>query len=98
MQRGVIASPAIISVLSDGFKLHRSISAEEVRYYAMYWDKVVVAGSDIVYVEIPEEDVLIETGVIERPHVRLYGTLEGAAVGHSFALGIMSKTQFESQA
>lgn len=86
MQRGVIASPAIISIHGDGFTMERSISAEELRYYAMYWDKVVIPGSNLVYVGIPEEDVLIETGVIERPRVGFSGAWGGADIGHSFAL------------
>lgn len=86
MQRGVIASPAIISIHGDGFTVERSISAEELRYYAMYWDKVVIPGSNLVYVGIPEEDVLIETGVIERPRVGFSGNWGGADIGHSFAL------------
>lgn len=86
MQRGVIASPAIISIHGDGFTMERSISAEEVRYYAMYWDKVVIPGSNLVYVGIPEEEVLIETGVIDRPRVGFSGTWGGANIGHSFAL------------
>lgn len=86
MQRGVIASPAIISIHGDGFTMERSISAEEVRYYALYWDKIVIPGSNLVYVGIPEEDVLIETGVIDRPRVGFSGSWGGADLGHSFAL------------
>jgi hypothetical protein len=86
MQRGVIASPAIISIHGNGFTMERSISPEEVRYYALYWDKIVIPGSNLVYVSIPEEDVLIETGVIDRPRVGFSGTWGGADVGNSFAL------------
>lgn len=86
MQRGVVASPAIISIHGDGFTMERSISAEEVRYYALYWDKIVIPGSNLVYVAIPEEDVLIKTGVIDRPRVGFSGLWGGADIGHSFAL------------
>lgn len=86
MQRGIIASPAIISIHGNGFTMERSISPEEVRYYALYWDKIVIPGSNLVYVAIPEEDVLVETGVIDRPRVGFSGTWSGADVGNSFAL------------
>jgi hypothetical protein len=86
MQRCVIASPAIISIHGNDFTMERSISAEEVRYYAMYWDKVVIPGSNLVYIGIPEEDVLIETGVIDRPRVGFSGSWGGVDIGHSFAL------------
>lgn len=86
MQRGVIASPVIISIHSNGFTMERSISPAEVRYYALYWDKIVIPGSNLVYVAIPEEDVLVETGVIDRPRVGFSGAWSGADVGNSFAL------------
>lgn len=86
MERGVIASPALISISLTGFTMKRSISPEEIRYYALYWDKVVIPGSNLVYVGIPEEDLLKETGVVERPLVNFGGMWGGADVGHSFAI------------
>jgi len=86
MERGVIASPALIDITSNGFMMKRSISPEEIRYYALYWDKVVIPGSNLVYVGVPEEEVLIETGVIERPRVGFQGSWGGSDLGHSFAI------------
>lgn len=86
MLRGVVASPALINITFNGFTMERSISAEEIRYYALYWDRVVIPGSNLVYVGIPEEEILIETGVIERPRVGFSGTWGGADLGHSFAI------------
>lgn len=86
MERGVIASPGIITIHGDGFTMERSISPQEVRYYAMYWDKVVIPGSNLVYIGIPEEDLLIESGVIERPRVQFSGRWSGVDVGRSFAI------------
>jgi hypothetical protein len=86
MERGVIASPALIDITFDGFTMKRSISSEEIRYYALYWDKIVIPGSNLVYVGVPEEELLIETGVIERPRVSFGGSWGGSDLGHSFAL------------
>lgn len=86
MERGVVASPALIDITLSGFTMKRSISKEEIRYYSLYWDKVVIPGSNLVYVGVPEEDILIQTGVIERPLVGFSGTWSGSDLGHSFAL------------
>jgi len=86
MSRGVIAAPAIINIHGDGFTMERGLSPQEVRYYALYWDKIVIPGTNLVYVGLPEEDILIESGVIERPRVGFQGSFSSADVGHSFAV------------
>ena len=86
MSRGVIAAPAIINIHGDGFTMERGLSPQELRYYLLYWDKVVIPGTNLVYVRLPEEDILIESGVIERPRVGFKGSISGADLGHSFAV------------
>ena len=86
MTRGVIAAPAIISIHGDGFTMERGLSPQEIRYYTLYWDKVVIPGSNLVYVGLPEEEILIESGVIERPLVGFQGSFGGAQIGNSFAI------------
>lgn len=86
MSRGVVAAPAIINIQGDGFMMERGLSPEEIRYYALYWDRVVIPGSNLVYVGLPEEEVLIESGVVERPRVGFQGSFGGAELGHSFAI------------
>lgn len=77
MDRGVIASPGIIIPLAQGFRMDRSISPEELRYYVMYWDKVVIPGNNLVYISIPEEEDLISCGAIERPRIGFQGSFQG---------------------
>lgn len=83
MDRGVIASPGIITPLPQGFKMERSISPEELRYYVMYWDKVVIPGNNLVYIGIPEEEDLISCGAIERPKVGFQGSFQGDQVTYA---------------
>lgn len=80
MDRGVIASPGIITPLAQGFKMERSISPEELRYYVMYWDKVIIPGNNLVYIGIPEEEDLISCGAIERPRISFQGSYQGNQV------------------
>jgi hypothetical protein len=77
MERGVIALPALIDITLNGFTMKRSISPEEIRYYALYWDKIIIPGSNLIYVGIPEEELLIETGVVERSRVNFSGAFWG---------------------
>jgi hypothetical protein len=77
MDRGVIAAPGIIRPLEQGFVVERSISNEELRYYILYWDKVVIPGNNMVYIAVPEEDELIASQAIVRPKVQFHGTYQG---------------------
>lgn len=77
MDRGIIASPGIITPLPQGFKIERSISSEELRYYIMYWDKVVIPGNNLVYIGLPEEENLISCGALERPRISFQGSYQG---------------------
>ena len=80
MNRGVIAAPAIIKPLRDGFVMERSISKEELRYYILYWDKVVIPGNNLVYIEVPEEKELIACESISRPRIQFQGSFRGDQV------------------
>jgi hypothetical protein len=80
MDRGVIAAPDIIRPLEQGFVMERSISKEELRYYILYWDKVVIPGNNLVYIAVPEEEELIASQAIVRPRVQFQGTYQGSQV------------------
>lgn len=83
MDRGVIASPGIIKPLAQGFQMERSLTPEELRYYILYWDKVVIPGNNLVYIGLPDEELLIESGAIERPRIGFNGRFEGDQVTHA---------------
>lgn len=99
MTRGVIATPAIISMHGDGFTMERGLSPQEIRYYALYWDRVVIPGSNLIYVGLPEEEILIQSGVIERPRVGFQGSFGGADIGNSFAIAqsVVAKKLMEEE-
>jgi len=62
--RGVIAAPGTAQVLADRTIIGGQISPEQIRYYALYWDKIIIPTSNIVRQAVPDEDLLIESGVI----------------------------------
>jgi hypothetical protein len=77
--RGVIASAGVISISGDTVHFGKPLSAEQVRYYALYWDRIVIPANNVIYQPVAEEDILIETGVIERPVMALGGPYYGGA-------------------
>lgn len=80
MRRGVVAAQAIVHRLPRGFQIERSISAEDLRFYVLYWDHVVIPGNNLIYVRVPEEEELIAAGAISRPRVQFTGRFEGDQV------------------
>lgn len=83
MDRGIIAAPGIIKPIDRGFVMERSISAQKLRYYVMYWDKVVIPGNNLVYISVPEESDLIASGAISRPRVEFRGSFSGDQVTYA---------------
>lgn len=77
MKRGLIAAPGIINRLPEGFEMKRSLSLDEMRYYALYWDKVVIPSNNLVHIGVPQEDAFISAGAIERPNIGFQGSYEG---------------------
>lgn len=79
--KGVIAAAGTVQVLADRTIIGGQLSPEQIRYYALYWDKIVIPANNIVHQAIPDEDLLIESGVIERPQIRFTGGFGGSQVG-----------------
>ena len=77
MIRGVIAAPGIIRPFPGGFTMERSLTVEELRYYTLYWDQILIPGNNLVYVQIPDEEQWIAAGAISRPRVNFQGAFKG---------------------
>jgi len=83
MLRGVIAAPGIITKIPNGFIMQGALSAEELRYYVLYCDKVMIPGNNLVYTGIPEEEKLIACNAISRPRVTFHGDFIGDQVANA---------------
>ncbi len=53
------------------------MSPEELRYYILYWDKVVIPSNNLFNFGVPEEVELLRSRAIERPMVTFEGTFFG---------------------
>jgi len=80
LKRGIIATPGIINRLPKGLQMAGSLSLDEMRYYALYWDNVVIPTNNLVHMGLPQEEAFISAGAIERPNVAFNGSYEGEQV------------------
>lgn len=94
MDRGVIAAPGIIRPLPQGFTMERSITPEELRYYVLYWDRVVIPGNNLINIGIPEEEAFIAAGAVSRPRIAFSGRFVGDEVTYALlsCQSIVAKT------
>jgi len=80
LNRGIIATPGVVNRLPKGFQMKGGLSLDEMRYYALYWDKVVIPTNNLVHIGVPQEEAFISAGAIERPRVAFNGSYEGDQV------------------
>jgi hypothetical protein len=85
MTRGIIAAPGIISGYNNGFKMERGLSGEEIRYYLLYWDKIVIPDNNLVSIGLPEQELLLESGLVSRPLVGFSGRFDGEMIAQAIA-------------
>lgn len=98
MARGIIASPAAYIGNGSMLRTERGITALELRYFLLYWDKVVIPTNNLVHVSIPFEEEFLSTGVVERPRVAFGGTFNGEAIAkaQSFAQSKIARELIEN--
>lgn len=82
MNRGIIAPAGIVTKVDQGFSMERSLSLEEIYYLIMYWDKIIIPSNNLVYIGIPQEEILISLGAIERPKINCQGTFNGDMIAN----------------
>lgn len=77
MEKGIIAAPARVSGNGAQFRSEGGVTPEELRYFLLYWDKVVIPTTNLVHLAVPQEDELLTTGVVTRPRVPFSGAFNG---------------------
>ncbi|CAM0698908.1 DUF6236 family protein [Acinetobacter baumannii] len=64
--RGVVTPPGQVSIRGNQYNMVRSYSNEDLLYYALYWDKIVMP-SGIVKITSELADELIKSNVLSQP-------------------------------
>ena len=80
MKRGIIAAPGIIENRMEGFSVRPNLTQADVRFYILYWDKVILPTNNIIHLGIPDEDELVDCGAIWRPRVTHNGKITGEMI------------------
>lgn len=83
MRKGIIAAPAIVSGNGAHFRSERGLTLEEIRYFLLYWDTVVIPTTNLVHLQVPQEEELLKTGIITRPRISFSGTFNGEAMARA---------------
>lgn len=75
MERGVVALPFEVHQREHGFKMGDALSALQLNYFALYWDKISVPKNIFFGAQLPNEEVFEETGLLTRPMIDVGSTL-----------------------
>ncbi len=88
--RGIIATAAQINIQSNGFSIdtrNGGLSENDVKYFLLYWDKIIIPANNFIYVGVPFEKDLVESNIIERPIVSFQGSFNGSELGKAILYG-----------
>lgn len=75
MERGVVALPFEVHQREHGFEMGDALSALQLNYFALYWDKISVPKNIFFGSQLPNEEVFEETGLLTRPMIDVGSTL-----------------------
>lgn len=71
MKRGIITNTGKMGRIDDrGVSISRNISNQDLNYYLLYWDKIIMPTNNLFHLAIQNEDEIIKTGILERPRVQ----------------------------
>lgn len=70
MKRGIIANNGEIRRLDDEkISISGTLSSQDLNYYLLYWDKIIIPRFSPIHFAIDNEDEIIKTGILESPRV-----------------------------
>jgi len=84
--RGIIATAAQVNLHTNGFSFDArsgGLSENDIKYFLLYWDKIVIPANNFIYAGIPYEEDLLKAEIIERPIIQLNGIFSGSELGQS---------------
>lgn len=87
MQRGLITVAGNIKFQMQGFGLSSNLTPEDIRFYLMYWDKIIIPTNNIINFRVPDEEDLILSKALWRPKISHVGNFEGSQVGEAIIKG-----------
>lgn len=83
MKKGIIAAPAKVFGNGAQFRSEGGLTKDDLKYFILYWDKVVIPTTNLVHLAVPQEDELLSTGVVTRPRVPFSGSFNGELIARA---------------
>ncbi|MGL1180701.1 DUF6236 family protein [Vibrio parahaemolyticus] len=83
MERGIVTPAQEIISNGDSLSMRGNLPPEQIRYLALYWDKVVVTDSNIFGSGLSDESkILVDAGILRKETARmsLNGTFNGSGL------------------
>lgn len=95
MKRGIIAASNAIYKVPQGFIIGQAPSLNKLRYYSLYWDKVVIPKFDFIpdELQVPQEEGFISAGILVRPETE---TLPFGEPRKEAWVGLMLRSQSQT--
>lgn len=87
MQRGLITVAGNINFQMQGFGLSSNLMPEDIRFYLMYWDKIIIPTNNLIHFGIPDEEDLISSKALSRPRTSHVGSFSGHELGEAIIKG-----------
>jgi hypothetical protein len=70
MKRGIITnSGRMLRNDSQSVSLSGGLTDNDLNYYLLYWDKIVMPTNNLIHMAIRDEEELLKTNVLERPRI-----------------------------
>ena len=70
MKRGIVTAPGILNQINNGFKMERGLSLNELKYYTLYFDELVIPDNNMISIGVTNQEELIKLGVLKRPRYK----------------------------
>ena len=67
MKRGIVTAPGILNQINNGFKMERGLSLNELKYYTLYFDELVIPDNNMISIGVTNQEELIKLGILKRP-------------------------------
>jgi len=90
MERGVVALPFEVQQCEQGFITGDALSALQLNYFALYWDKISVPKNLFFGTQLPNESIFEDAGLLTRPMIN-FGS--GMAVEDFPRIHLLTQTQ-----
>lgn len=71
VQRGLITSSYSFASTDNGISLSSALTLDDMKYFSLYWDHIVVPANRLIYIGLPQEEIFKSVGILYRPTTNL---------------------------